>query len=210
MVSPVEFAGILNNLCKKYTNATLALECNSIGKSTLDTLWNTYEYDNIVNIRKAGSSSRGIFSNFSVKLDACIWFRDYLNMPECNIKLNDKSLLSELEVFERVGDSDKPIFRAASNMHDDYCMALIWGMFILNEKHVEKYFEVIDWHMATTNVKVPKKIVSYYSAYFDPNAMESITNSIVKKEITGQMDYATSNSPKSPSDEGTTIGFASF
>lgn len=206
-ISPVDFAYVLVTLCKMYNQATLALECNSIGKSTLDTVFNNFEYDNIVNLRKPNSYAKGILSNFQIKFAACMWIRDYTAATETKLILNDSKLLEELRVFERLSDSDKPIFKAVSGEHDDLVMSLIWALYILNESVVEKYFEVVEWFETTTKLKIPKKLVSYYSAYFDPNAMESINDSMYKKELLPQIE-----TPKqtSPDNEGKSLGFFNF
>jgi hypothetical protein len=169
---PSLHALIVVKLGEMYNTAALAIECNSLGFGVVETIFNTYEYSNLLNIRKPGSMSHGIYSNHVVKLNACMWIRDYLSCEDVRMSLNDTVTMGELRTFEKSNSVVVSMFKALGGFKDDCAMALTWALFALHESNVEKVFSVNEWHVTKTNIKIPIGVMSYHSDYWSVDAGE--------------------------------------
>ena len=157
-ISTKEFAYLLVKVAQYYKNAFIAIENNGITKGIVDDIWHVYEYDNLVNIGSKGKI--GIDSKHKVKLDACMWLKNFLQCEEVKTIIKEPFLINEMEFFERKLGV-RSIFQAAGNKHDDYIMSFIWAIYALNPSKIENYYDVTKWMKTSVGVLIPERINSY-------------------------------------------------
>ena len=165
LISPTAFAYVLGKSAALYNNAYIACENNNMGHTTLMTLINQYEYDNIISIGKEGKI--GIFSHMSIKSEACLWTKDFINTDDVfNFVMNEGSLVYEMEFFERKFPSKFAIFQAAGTKHDDYMLAFIWAVFSLKLEILENYYNVKDYVKTKYGTVMPTRVENLESDYY--------------------------------------------
>lgn len=141
-VIPRVFAYILVKTAMLYGDALLALENNGVSQVTLTSIWQDYEYDNILTEGGNPRTSIGISSSGSRKISACLNFKSIIEDEMRKIEINDGRLIGEIEKFERKNRQGKiPTYEAADG-HDDFIMATIWAFFSLKQEITERYFDV--------------------------------------------------------------------
>ena len=134
------FGYIMSKMARRYNEAFIACERNGVSASAIDAVWRVYEYDNIVDIG-SNKYAVGIFSNWSVKLDACLWLKDQMKDPEFSLILREPAGVLEFQRFERVAAKTTVRYEASSG-HDDHVMATIWAVYITKPDLIENYYEV--------------------------------------------------------------------
>lgn len=206
-IAPTDFAYILAKLAKKYNNAMIAGERNGIGRSTMDTIWNVYEMENVLCWKGVGESmlQPGIFSHNNIKVEACIWAKFIIEGSDLfDIEWNDKNILFEMEYFEKKANSTRSIYQAVEGKHDDYIMALVWGLWLIEPTVAEYNFIVESTTKTATGIPVPRIIRTdnimndeYYAdgpeqsddATFDVDEIyDRMTGSKTKRERTTEED----------------------
>lgn len=190
-VSTVEFAFILAKIGTIYNNACVAVEANGIGRSIIDSLWNIYEYDNLVSVKnKTTKYQKGIWSHNSVKVNACLWLRNLTNTEEISIDIPEENLVYEMEWFEKKM-STRDIYQAVNGKHDDYVMAFVWGMYVLSPKLVENYFEVGNFLTTKFGIEIPSRLQPFNSVYFSDSFAHNYKNDVddvFQKLISGEQN----------------------
>jgi len=193
MVSSTEFAFLLNNLGNWYNSAFIACERNGVSKSALDMLNDAFQYDSIVNLGARGMNI-GIVSGNTLKTSACVWFKDLFNMPEIKVSLRDKNLVYELEYFEKKSSSSaKSLFCAANGKHDDYAMAAIWGLYMVNPSNAENYFNVSQYFVNSFGLYMPRNLTNSVTADSSSRSRSEETFEQILREgeqNSGQGDFA--------------------
>jgi len=177
MISTTDFAYVCSKISKEYNNAYIAGERNGIGKSTLDTMWNVFSVENILCWKSANSlqTMPGIFSNNKNKTDACIWAKYIIdNTDMFEIEFNDKNIVYEIEYFEKKSNTTRSVYEAVIGKHDDYMMALIWALYLIEPTICESIFDIKATIVTNTGMVIPK-IIS-----IDSNELEDL----IAKEIT--------------------------
>ena len=160
VISTIEFPYIMAITGTLYNNAYIAMESNSIGRSVFDALKSIYDYENFINYRTSkdpATRHTGIESRNQVKADACMLARELMDMMD--VKIYDRYLVEELEFFEKMITKEN-VYCAKPGKHDDHVMALIWGLFSLQEKIIDKYFNVDRYFTTRTGYVLPMNISS--------------------------------------------------
>jgi len=176
-ISPTDFSYILAKLAKKYNNALIAGERNGIGRSTMDTIWNVYEMENVLCWKGKNEAmvDPGIFSHNKIKVDACLWAKFILENYELfDIEFNDKNILFEIEYFEKKANSTRSIYQAVEGKHDDYMLALIWALWLIEPTVAEYNFVVESSTKTMTGIPVPR-IIRADGVMHDEYYNESVT-----------------------------------
>ncbi len=181
-ISPTDFAYILAKLASKYNNAIIAGERNGIGRSTMDTIWSVYEMENVLCWKGKNDHmlQPGIFSHNSIKVQACIWAKFILEASELfNVEFNDKNILFEMEYFEKKANTTRSVYQAVIGKHDDYMMALIWALWLIEPTVADFNFIVESTTRTPTGIPVPRIIRndsdSEESMYIDDAPMHDDT-----------------------------------
>ena len=141
-VPPKIFAYILAKIALLYNSAYIAIENNGCSQVVLDALWRDFDYDNIVHEGGNPKTNIGIHSQNARKTQACLNFKTLVEDQKRRIQFNDGELIAEMEKFERKSRQGKlPTYEAADG-HDDYMMASIWGLFVLQIDILERYYDI--------------------------------------------------------------------
>lgn len=164
IISTTEMAYFLTKLSLVYNNAYVAMENNGISKSTIDIMFMVYEFDLFINI--GNPKKLGIYSHNSIKNNACIWVKDLISTDDVNFTIYENRLLEEMEYFEKKSTSAHSTFQAAPGKHDDFMMAFIWAMLVLNLKYVENYYNVKSYIKTKYGIEIPEAIFSWNSTYY--------------------------------------------
>lgn len=176
-ISPTDFAYILAKLAMKYNNAMIAGERNGIGRSTMDTIWNVYEMENVLCWKGKDDHmlQPGIFSHNNIKVSACIWAKFLIEGAELfDIEFNDKNILFEIEYFEKKANTTRSVYQAVEGKHDDYMMALIWGLWLIEPTVCDYNFIVESVTKTPTGIPVPRIIRSDRNMADDYYAEDSV------------------------------------
>lgn len=139
-ITPIDFAKIIFQISNKYNEGFLLVENNSIGKIVADTLFENYEYENIIRDNKSKVFRHGIRTTSRLKSIGCSSLKTIIENDL--IIINDYDLLSELFSFIKKGAS----YEAENNSkHDDIVMTLVLFSWFIQEEDYQ--------YISDTNVK---------------------------------------------------------
>jgi len=129
-ISPLVYPSIIKKIAQYYNNAYVLIEINDNGQQVVDSLFDDYEYENIlstVDLKGRISltwgygtkSSRGLRTTKSVKRMGCSILKNLIESQQ--IIITDFDTISELSTFIARGTS----FEAEEGSHDDLIMCLV-------------------------------------------------------------------------------------
>lgn len=131
MITPTDFAGMINSIGRSYNMAYVLVENNNMGGQVTNLLWDEHEYEMLIRTKNMGRNGKQIcFSNEKgsefgikttnpVKLLGCSLIK--LLIEQNQLTLNDKMTVSELSMFIKKGAS----YEAEKGHHDDLVMPLV-------------------------------------------------------------------------------------
>lgn len=132
MITPGDFAEIINRIGRQYNNAAILIEINDIGQQVAETLYFDYEYENMLFTESAGkqgkkitqsyksvSTDRGIRTTKTVKSVGCSMLK--LLIEQNQLMIHDFNTINELSTFSKKGNS----YEAEIGCHDDLVICLI-------------------------------------------------------------------------------------
>jgi hypothetical protein len=172
-ISPSAFGYVLAKMGALYNNAYIVMENNGVSKSAIDSLYINYEYENIVTYGSKDLSRIGILSHNDIKVDACLWLRDFITNSNINIIIDDAKLIYEMNWFERKIPSHKPVYQAVAGKNDDYMMSFIWAMYALTTKLIENYYIVEKYFVSSEGIEIPHIIKNVNDPYYIDNDFSS-------------------------------------
>ena len=142
-ITPAEFTPKLYEILQQWGLPLLMSERNSCGAQVVDNLRKDFQYEGIVSYgaRELGRSKipLGVISHSNTKYDCIQNKRYWINTMDA-VQINDIKTVEELKDFIKYPNGS---WKARHGKHDDRVMSLGWGLMILSEKIVHKYFEVI-------------------------------------------------------------------
>jgi hypothetical protein len=142
-ITPSEFTPKLYEILQQWGMPLLLSERNSCGAQVVDNLRKDFQYEGIVShgAREIGRTKipLGVISHSNTKYDCIINMRYWMNTMDA-VQINDVKTVEELKDFIRYPNGS---WKARQGKHDDRVMSLGWGLMVLSEKIVNKYFEVI-------------------------------------------------------------------
>ena len=129
-ISPLVYPSMIKKIGEYYNSAYALVEINDNGQQVVDSLFEDYEYENILSTVEIKSkmaltwgygnkSNRGIRTTKSVKRLGCSVLKNLIESQQMVIQ--DFEIISELSTFVTNGTS----FEAASGSHDDLVMCLV-------------------------------------------------------------------------------------
>lgn len=149
-LDPYNFAGKLLDIAREWGSPPLLIERNNCGAQVVDALLHTHNYEAIIKYtpsmgtftEKADKENRvGIFAHTNSKYNSMANFRYWMNVLRC-ITIHDKVTLNEFKTYVRHANG---IWKKQSdNYLDDRVEALIWSLFVLDNKVIEQYYEVLE------------------------------------------------------------------
>lgn len=127
-ISPWFFTDVVLGVANEYNTAFVIVENNGVGKIVADTLFNDYDYDNMLSsqvkkgeeqIKGYSMSKVGIHMNKRTKMIGCSALKSLIEQNA--IKLNDWNTIKEFSSFVKSGNS----FEAEKGKTDDLVMPFI-------------------------------------------------------------------------------------
>ena len=147
---PEEFANVIYRLWMKYGKPKIMIETNSCGLAVLEALKNLsraqndklrFEMNSIVKYNRPAGHT-GINSNNQSKSKSMLNLQNLIQSNRYRFVLPDDELFRELPFCEKRSGSGNVTYRALKGHHDDHILAMVWGLFILSQELIEKYFTV--------------------------------------------------------------------
>ncbi len=202
-ISTAEFAYLVAKLGARYNYCMISGERNGVGKAVFDTLWNIYNYENLIFYKNPTEPAQepGIHLTNTLKVDACLWAKTFIELQGSLIdfKLNEKMIVYEMEWFERNDKSSRITFQATKNHHDDYIMALVWLLFLIKNEIAEMFFDIRKSFLTPYHLEIPEIIQDSGSDEFEFESTKQSEKNIDAKysHITqSNIDGDTSNNSK--------------
>jgi hypothetical protein len=149
-ISPLVYPSIIKRLGDYYNAAYALIEINDIGQQVADSLFDDYEYENILSTIEVkgkialtwgygNKSTRGIRTTKSVKRLGCSLMKNLIESQK--IFIQDFDIIAELSTFIAKGTS----FEAEEGSHDDLVMCLVLFSWMTNQQFFAD--------MTNTNIK---------------------------------------------------------
>ena len=130
-ITPIDYAGTINNVLKRYNDAYTLVEINDIGGQVTDLLHHEFECESMLLTESAGRSGKRLSTGFSKNADKGIRTTKSVKAVGCNmikmlieqdqIIVNDFDTVNEFSTFSRKGGT----YQAESGRHDDLVMGLV-------------------------------------------------------------------------------------
>lgn len=144
LIDPPHFAEVLFKMSRQWGRPYMMIERNNQGVSVIDSLYNIYKYDHIVEHSpetQKGMARLGVYSHINSKYRGVINMRYWLNSMKV-VELYDIGTVQELETFIRYPNGHWKK-RAGEGVYDDRVMALVWALFILDPEVATNYFDIV-------------------------------------------------------------------
>jgi hypothetical protein len=149
-ISPLVYPSIIKQIADYYNQAQVLVEINDNGQQIADSLFEDYEYENILSTVDlkgkialtwgyGNRSQRGIRTTKSVKRLGCSILKNLVEGQK--ILIQDFDVISELSTFIAKGGS----FEAEEGSHDDLVMCLVLFSWMTNQQFFAD--------MTNTNIK---------------------------------------------------------
>jgi hypothetical protein len=138
-VSPLVYPSIIQKIGRYYNDAYALVEINDNGQQIADSLFDDYEYENILSTMEVKKkmilnwgygkkSTRGVRTTKSVKRMGCSLLKNLIE--EQKLIIQDFDTIAELSTFISRGNS----FEAEEGSHDDLVMCLVLFAWMTNQK----------------------------------------------------------------------------
>jgi hypothetical protein len=167
-LDPFNFAAKLIEIAAQWNNPPILIERNNCGAQVVDALIHTHQYNNLVKYtpsmgsftEKAEQDNRmGIYSHTNSKFNSMSNFRYWMNVLKV-VKLNDKETIGEFKTYIRHPNG---IWKKQSDKYmDDRVEALIWALFILDNKVAEQFYEIVQ---QDSNGKILKMVPNNWDPF---------------------------------------------
>ena len=125
-ISPYTFPTVVNTLGKMYNNAHILIELNDQGETVAHSLWEDFEYENLVWVDNTESkqvpgtgNKYGVKTSPAVKRKGCQALKTIVEAKQLDIRSYE--ILQQLAAFISKGNS----YEAESGSHDDLVMPLV-------------------------------------------------------------------------------------
>ena len=131
VITTMDYASVVNNICRMYNNAAVLVEVNDVGDQVARDLLFEFEYPNILYTehtprgKKISSGfgghgqERGVRTSKTVKAVGCSMMKMLIEQNQ--LIINDFETIRELSTFSKKRES----FEAESGAHDDLVMPLV-------------------------------------------------------------------------------------
>lgn len=148
MITPIDYADIIHQIAKLYNTAQIMIEINDIGEQLATTLFEDYEYENMLFTENSGRAGKRLISGFSGKCDRGVRTTRSVKSVGCSMLkllieqdqliLNDFHTIQELSTFSKKANS----WEAESGCHDDLVMCLVLFAWLTNQKYFKELTDI--------------------------------------------------------------------
>lgn len=148
MISPVDFADVINRIGKIYNDAQVLIEINDIGGQVADVLFLDFGYENILFTESQGRSGKRISGGFGKSVDRGIRTTKTVKAIGCSILkllIEQNQLLvydhNTIEEFKRFSKSNFS-YAADPGEHDDMIMTLVLFSWLSNQSYFKDMTDI--------------------------------------------------------------------
>lgn len=148
MVTPWDFAEVVNRVCRAYNNAATLVEINDIGEQVSHALHNDFEYENVLFTEHAGRGGKRITTGFGANVDKGVRTTKTVKTVGCSLLkllveqnqliVNDENTIMELATFSKKGQS----YEAEPGTHDDMVMGLVLFGWLSDQQYFKDYTNI--------------------------------------------------------------------
>lgn len=148
MITPWDFAEVVNRVCRSYNNAATLVEINDIGEQVGHALHNDFEYENVLFTEHAGRGGKRITTGFGANVDKGVRTTKTVKNVGCSLLkllieqnqliINDENTITELATFSKKGQS----YEAESGTHDDMVMGLVLFSWLSDQQYFKDYTNI--------------------------------------------------------------------
>lgn len=148
-ISPIEYSETIARVCKMYNDAAVLVETNDIGGQVVDSIYNDYEYENILYTAASGRAGKQISNGFGsqnaergvrttkvIKSVGCSLLK--LLIEQNQLIINDHNTILELTTFSRKGSS----YEAEPGNHDDLVMPLVLFAWMSDQNYFKEMTDI--------------------------------------------------------------------
>ncbi len=148
-ISPIEYAETVARVSKLYNEAAVLVETNDIGGQVVDSIYNDYEYENILYTAASGragkqisngfgsqSAERGVRTTKVIKSVGCSLLK--LLIEQNQLIINDHNTILELTTFSRKGNS----YEAEPGNHDDLVMPFVLFAWMSDQNYFKEMTDI--------------------------------------------------------------------
>lgn len=149
LIAPLDFSEAIYRMAKLYNNAVVLVEINDIGSQVSESLFYTFEYENVLMTENAGKAGKRISAGFgskekdfgirttkTVKATGCAILK--LLIEQSKLILTDKFSIDELVTFSRKNNS----YEAESGAHDDLVMPLVLFAWLSDQQYFKDFTDI--------------------------------------------------------------------
>lgn len=148
-ISPIEYSETISRVCRMYNDAAVLVETNDIGGQVVDSIYNDYEYENILYTAPSGRAGKQISNGFGsqnaergvrttkvIKSVGCSLLK--LLIEQNQLIINDHNTILELTTFSRKGSS----YEAEPGNHDDLVMPLVLFAWMSDQNYFKEMTDI--------------------------------------------------------------------
>jgi len=148
MISPMDYSSVIHRIGTFYNEAQILVEVNDIGEQVSSTLYEDFEYENMLFTENAGRGGKRLTTGFSSKSDKGVRTTKTVKSVGCSILkllieqnqliINDFDTIKELSTFSKKGVG----WEAESGCHDDLVMGLVLFAWVSNQKFFKELTDI--------------------------------------------------------------------
>ena len=148
MIAPMDYAAVIHRIGTFYNEAQILVEINDIGEQVSSTLYEDFEYENMLFTENAGRGGKRLTTGFASKSDKGVRTTKTVKSVGCSILkllieqnqliLNDFNTIKELSTFSKKGTS----WEAESGCHDDLVMGLVLFAWVSNQQFFKELTDI--------------------------------------------------------------------
>lgn len=149
MIAPLDYAEIIYRTAKSYNNAFILVEINDIGSQVSESVYNDFDYENVLMTVNNGRTGKLLTSGFGtkekdfgirttkpVKAAGCAILK--LLIEQNKLMINDKFTLKELQTFSRKNNT----YQAETGSHDDLVMGLVLFAWMTDQQYFKDLTDI--------------------------------------------------------------------
>lgn len=148
MITPSDFAALIYQFAKHYNNAQVLIEINDIGEQVSTTLFEEYEYENMLFTENSGRGGKRLIAGFGANCDRGVRTTKTVKSIGCSILkllveqdqliIQDFDTIKELSTFSKKGVS----WEAEPGCHDDLVMCLVLFSWLTEQRFFKELTDI--------------------------------------------------------------------
>lgn len=148
MITPMDYATIIYQFARIYNMAQILVEVNDIGEQVSTTLFEDFEYENMLFTESSGRGGKRLIAGFGSNADKGVRTTKTVKAVGCSMLkllieqnqliINDFQTIKELSTFSKKGTS----WEAESGNNDDLVMGLVLFAWLTDQKFFKELTDI--------------------------------------------------------------------